>query len=82
MDIGRDGLIFSALGVFADLLVHIAGFISKELEINLVSQFFQPLLYGGVGFDKVFVAVCLECCLEGGVGIAVVCNHYVLVATV
>ena len=46
-----------------------------------MAPFCQPLLDGGVEFDTVFVAACLEHCLEDGVGIAVVRDHDVLVAT-
>ena len=42
--------------------------------------FFQTLSGGGVGFDKVFVAACIERYLGCGVVIAVVRDHDVLFA--
>ena len=81
MEIGRDELIFGVPGVFDDLILLSTDFVAEELEIHPVAPFFQPLSDGGVGFDTVFVAVCLERCLEDGVGITVVRDYDILVAT-
>ena len=81
MDIGQDKLTFSAVGVLDNLLVCGAGFDVEELEIHLVASFCRSFLDGGVEFDTVFVSACLACFLDNGVGIEVICDHDVLVAS-
>ena len=80
MYIGQDELIFGVIGVSDDILVRRAGFVIQELDIYLVGFFFQTLSGGGVGFDKLFVAACIERYLGCGVVIAVVRDHDVLFA--
>ena len=82
IDIGKDELIFGVPGVFNDILLLSPGFVFEYLEIHLVASFFQPFLDGGVGFDTVFFAACLELCLKDGVGFTVVCDHDLLFAAV
>ena len=46
-----------------------------------MAAFFQIFSDGVVGFYMVIFADCIERCLEDDVGITVVCDHDVLIAT-
>ena len=51
----------------------------EELDIHFAALFCKPFSDGGVGSNTVFVSVCLERCLDYGVGITVLRDHGVLV---
>ena len=61
-------------------LVFATGFVVEDLEVYLVAAGVQPVHDGVVGFNPVFVLAGLERGMEDSVGIAMVRDHYVLVA--
>ena len=55
-------------------------FIIKDLVVDDVAASLEAGHDAGVGRDAVVVFLCMEGLYEYGVGVAVVCNHQVLVA--
>ena len=61
-------------------LVFATGFVVQDLQVNFVAAGVESLYDGVVGLNPVFVLAGLERGMKDGVGIAMVRNHYVLVA--
>ena len=60
--------------------VFLARFVIKDLMVDVVDASLEVGHDAGVGRDAVAVFSCLEGLDKYGVGVAVVCNHQVLVA--
>jgi len=80
VDIGWDELVVALPLLFDDAFVVCAGFVVENLEINSVAAVTEALHDGVVRLNTVRIFFGLEGGLEDHVGIAVVCDHDVLVA--
>jgi len=80
VDIGWDELVVALPLLFDDAFVVCAGFVVENLEVDSVAAVMEALHDGVVCLDTVCIFFSLEGGLEDHVGIAVVCDHDVLVA--
>jgi hypothetical protein len=80
VDIGWDELVVALPLLFDDAFVVCAGFVIENLEIDSVAAVAETLHDGVVRFNTVCIFFGLEGGCEDHVGIAVVCDHDVLVS--
>ena len=80
VDVGRDELVVALPLLLDNAFVVCAGFVVENLEVDAVAAVLEALHDGVVRFNTVRIFFSLEGGLKDHVGIAVVCDHDVLVA--